>query len=653
MTGFFQGLVQHPLLELTGWTIVHSFWQGIVIAVPLGLLLRLQKHRSASSRYLTACVGLLLLFTWPLLSFTMLVRSTDSSRSVASKANSESSQALSHVSRSSPEFSGPITHTTKFDEPNTQEPMATVTPTVGGGMEGTWMSAIAALWLIGISLMVVRLCVGVWCISSLRRRATLVQDTRLNSCFSQLIERMKFRYPLLLLESVELQVPVVMGALQPVIIVPTSFMTGFSISEVESILAHELAHVRRWDWLVNLVQSVIEVILFYHPIAWWISGEIRRERENCCDDVAIAVCGDPVVMAKALLHLDEARCDASVLAMSARGGSLIRRIRRLVLPMESKGFSRWNAGLVVLVVSIALVSAVWMSLLIGKTPISAVSEGLMFNQVNVQVAKEIVDAVKEIEWGKIAAISGVQTRLTLQTDKPQVGKPLLVKLEIRNAGKEVVTINALEYTPYEVLRVDVPRPGLPPPSIGFETNRRRSKIELQPGEVYVLWENVDVSNLFFLNEPRNYEIIAEGLEWAGQSMKRDSNPLEVRLLEGELPPAKRLMSALMKMKPKDWGLVYWENEINLDYLPNRKTADLVRVSVRFSPVRLEELVGFQTCNPRFGNEPEFGPKFRREYIGQNELGFVYLLHKYEDRAKELWPSYSKDIIEAVNSLGPQ
>ena len=104
--------------------------------------------------------------------------------------------------------------------------------------------------------------------------------------------KLKLAKPVRLLESARVNVPVVIGFIKPVILVPVGMLTGFSSDEVESILAHELAHVVRNDYLINILQSVAEIILFYNPALWWISGTIRKEREKCCDDIAVFLCGN-------------------------------------------------------------------------------------------------------------------------------------------------------------------------------------------------------------------------------------------------------------------------------------------------------------------------------------------------------------------------
>ncbi len=114
------------------------------------------------------------------------------------------------------------------------------------------------------------------------------------------------------------------------ILVPAGALINLSANELEAILAHELAHIRRFDYVANLLQSAIEALMFYHPGVWWIGKRIRAERENCCDDLAIAACGDRVVYARALTALEELRSGYPRFAMAATSGPLLSRVRRLL-----------------------------------------------------------------------------------------------------------------------------------------------------------------------------------------------------------------------------------------------------------------------------------------------------------------------------------
>jgi hypothetical protein len=133
-----------------------------------------------------------------------------------------------------------------------------------------------------------------------------------------------------LLESTLVRAPTTIGWLRPVILLPASAFTGLTLQQLELILAHELAHIRRHDYLVNLFHVAAETLLFYHPAVWWVSRQARIEREHACDDLAVAVCGDPIAYARALTQMERLRKDAPLLAIAADGGKLSARIRRLV-----------------------------------------------------------------------------------------------------------------------------------------------------------------------------------------------------------------------------------------------------------------------------------------------------------------------------------
>lgn len=152
-------------------------------------------------------------------------------------------------------------------------------------------------------------------------------------------------------ESLAVKVPVVIGWLRPVILLPSSAITGLSVRQLELILAHELAHIRRHDYLVNLLQKIAETLLFYHPAVWWLSGVVRQERENCCDDLAIAVCkGDKLFYAKTLSLLDSMR-PSNDIALAADGGSLLRRIQRLAGKGVNTNYpAQWFVGLLMMLV---------------------------------------------------------------------------------------------------------------------------------------------------------------------------------------------------------------------------------------------------------------------------------------------------------------
>lgn len=137
-----------------------------------------------------------------------------------------------------------------------------------------------------------------------------------------------------LLVSDAIQVPAVVGWLRPAILMPVAAFAGFPAGYLDALLGYELAHIRRHDFLVNMLQGTAEALLFYHPALWWVSQQIRIERELCCDDVAVASSGDVLTYARALAELESLRPAHASLAVAANGGSLVNRIRRLLAPSE-------------------------------------------------------------------------------------------------------------------------------------------------------------------------------------------------------------------------------------------------------------------------------------------------------------------------------
>ncbi len=191
---------------------------------------------------------------------------------------------------------------------------------------------LVAVWICGVTLLAIR---------SLRQwlRLLLIVDhaAPLPAHWSlhlvRLGQRFDLRRPIRLLSAVSISTPMLIGWFRPVILLPASMLSGFSPEQLELIIAHELAHVRRWDYLVNLMQVVIETVLFYHPVIHWISRDARNSREECCDDLVLSVAhGDPLIYARTLADLEEIRHGLvpALPALGFGGGVLLSRVRRIV-----------------------------------------------------------------------------------------------------------------------------------------------------------------------------------------------------------------------------------------------------------------------------------------------------------------------------------
>jgi uncharacterized membrane protein YgdD (TMEM256/DUF423 family) len=206
--------------------------------------------------------------------------------------------------------------------------------------------------MIGVVGQAMRQCIG-WLRIQRFRRGEPVDDPAWLHALQMSAERLHIRQVVRLVRSSHIDVPAVLGFLRPVILVPLALLNDLSAEQASAILAHELAHVRRCDYAVNLVQTAIETIFFHHPAVWWISAQIRDERENCCDDIAAPICGGSAIYAGALVLLEERR--STPFALAATDGSLLRRIRRLLGAQSPRRLQARSALLAIIALVCVLV----------------------------------------------------------------------------------------------------------------------------------------------------------------------------------------------------------------------------------------------------------------------------------------------------------
>jgi beta-lactamase regulating signal transducer with metallopeptidase domain len=236
---------------------------------------------------------------------------------------------------------------------------------------------LVAVWFAGVFSLSIRFLGGLALVERLKRAQTSPALLFWQEKLSSLCEQLRVSRPVRLSESALVEVPTVIGWLRPVILVPASVFTGLSAPQLEALLAHELAHIRRYDYLVNLIQTAVETLLFYHPAVWWVSSQVRQEREHCCDDLAVAVCRDVLVYARALAALEQLRAHIPQAAVAATGGSLLKRIQRLVgspAPLSHR-LDSWLAGLIAIVTAFSILAGSQTALLSnGATPAEVASE---------------------------------------------------------------------------------------------------------------------------------------------------------------------------------------------------------------------------------------------------------------------------------------
>jgi beta-lactamase regulating signal transducer with metallopeptidase domain/peptidoglycan/xylan/chitin deacetylase (PgdA/CDA1 family) len=356
-----ENFLSQPSFQALGWTLIHFVWQGaLASALFIGIRSMLRSY-SANARYTAACAAMLLMFVLPLATFFIIRSSFKDAhvdRQTLSSAQNATAPLRQKMELAQRENLSP--GDVDADEMLPPEAMASQ-----NGSEYSFASLLpwlVLIWLAGALTLSLRLVGGWIAVRRLKLRRTNEVAREWQETIARLSRRLCITGPVRLCESALVEVPTVIGWLRPIVLAPVSMLTGLSAEQVEALLAHELAHIRRHDYLVNLLQAAIETLLFYHPAVWWISRQVRTEREHCCDDLAVKTCGDVLVYARALTTLEQLRChrNAEQLALAASGGSLLQRIRRLLeSPKTSTAtHSPWLAGFVVVIASLGLFAGV-------------------------------------------------------------------------------------------------------------------------------------------------------------------------------------------------------------------------------------------------------------------------------------------------------
>jgi beta-lactamase regulating signal transducer with metallopeptidase domain len=330
-------------IQALGWTLVHFLWQGALVAAGLALLDAVLRLRSPNARYLLFTGGLVAMTLLPVATFFSMRETT--SPAAASLADTSAGSMDARAAGAAAPLSLVSTVASSWDGPPLRRRLDRALP------------FLVFAWGVGVALLSAR-SLGGWVVAQRIRRSGMASvPAHVEQAVERLRERLGLTRVVQLCQSTRVEVPTVIGWLKPMVLLPASTLSGLTPAQIELILAHELAHVRRHDYLVNLMQTVVETLLFYHPAVWWVSRRMRIERENCCDDLAVAAGGDAVSYARALEHLETLRAPVPAVAMAATGGSLFERISRLVTPAPAHvaRSSRWLAGLTALgILAVAL-----------------------------------------------------------------------------------------------------------------------------------------------------------------------------------------------------------------------------------------------------------------------------------------------------------
>ena len=343
------------LLDAVGWALIHFLWQGTLVAGLAAGALAATRGSAATVRY---AIGVAALATMAALPIATAWRATDADpfrlqigteTPIALRAALATAATRGDVPTAvaGPTRSASLLERRRDATGARLDAVVPVQPRSGVDVV-TWFPWLVATWAVGVLVLSVRLLGGWLRARRLSHDGVMPAPAACVAAAARFASRLGLRQAVRVLESRLLEAPVAIGWLRPVILLPTSALTGLPPEQLDAIIAHELAHIRRQDYLVNLAQSVVETVLFYHPAVWWVSGRIREEREHCCDDLAVAACGDRERYARALVSLEGLRGAAVLPVVRANGGSLIMRIKRLLTPELSRvePTPRWTASVI-------------------------------------------------------------------------------------------------------------------------------------------------------------------------------------------------------------------------------------------------------------------------------------------------------------------
>jgi beta-lactamase regulating signal transducer with metallopeptidase domain len=307
-------------MKVLAWTLLHFLWQGAAIAALAGALMSM--FRASSTRYLIGVGALALMFASFGVTFALLSAPPAGGDGLAADSMPVSADVAPAV---------------LAPEVLEISPILAITPE----RDFAW---VARTWLVGVCLLALRIAFGLLLLEQLRRRNLSALPAEIVERCRDLQQRLGITRMVRYCECRMVNVPSVIGFFRPVVLLPMRALTGLTAEQLEAVIAHELGHVKRFDVAVNFVQVIAETVFFFHPAVWWLNKRIRADREDCCDDVAIAACGRTVSYARALATMEGWR-DTPELAMAATGSSVSTRVARLLGMGQQKNGAR-SAGVI-------------------------------------------------------------------------------------------------------------------------------------------------------------------------------------------------------------------------------------------------------------------------------------------------------------------
>ena len=328
---FLEHFIQTPMAGAIGWALIHSLWEGAILSAVFAAVLI--TFRSPRVRYGAACAAMLMMLGGFGITLIWLMP--------------EQANGARNVQAAVPPLWNLLSFSRAAEHWNLS--LAAIVPWLG------------PIWITGVSLFCMWYLASWTSAQRLRKRGVCCAPDYWEREFARLSSKLRISRGVRLLESCLTEVPVVLGHFRPLILIPVGLLANLPPAQVEAILLHELAHIRRHDYLMNVVQRLTESLLFYHPAVWWFSSVMRSEREKCCDDMVVSATGKAHEYALALIALEQSNFSGRQPAIAVTGGNLMKRIHRLLYPKPSS--ARWAPLLIVAIffATAGMALAAWQS----------------------------------------------------------------------------------------------------------------------------------------------------------------------------------------------------------------------------------------------------------------------------------------------------
>ena len=338
-----ENILSSKILSAFGWTLIHSFWIGGIIFLITWFLLFLFRNSKSNFRYTIAVGGLFTFMALVIYAFFKIYALQSSNYGL----NLTIGENFRNITNNFLEASNLNNISNNFSLSSIENYINQNIP------------FLVIIWLLGLLVFSLRFAGGLIYTYRLRSGSKQIKNDEIDNILLRIIQKINIKSKIQIKESSLISTPMVIGFIKPIILLPLGMANGLSLHQVEAILFHEIAHIYRIDYLVNLIQSIVEVVLFYHPVVWWLSAHIRSERENICDDIAIEHTGSALAYAKALTNLQELNNQTPdiVLAFSNKKNRFMNRIRRLLgLPQINSNLMEGLISSLLIIISVILLS---------------------------------------------------------------------------------------------------------------------------------------------------------------------------------------------------------------------------------------------------------------------------------------------------------